>query len=95
MSGGDETELLLTLRQSNVKPSLTPSGAFKEILKGKGGLPGAWFPLDQIQPVRIQPPTQHVVEPGDARAYPGLIAPIAQFVSQLALHRNWTARSRT
>ena len=66
MASDDGAQFALAFRQRDVKTALPLTNAFQQKLERQGGLPGAWAPFDQIDPIGVEAAAQDIVEPDAA-----------------------------
>ena len=62
----DGAQFTFAFRQGHIKAGLSPSNSFQQKLERQGGLPGAWAPFDQIDPISVEASAQDIVQPAAA-----------------------------
>ena len=67
MRQGRGAQLLFRLGQRDVEDRLAELHALEQVLKRERGLAGSRDTFDEVQAIRREAATQHVIEPGDAR----------------------------
>src|SRR5690242_1087337 len=70
MPSGDDAQLPLTLRESDVETRLAATDALQKVLQGQCRLPCAGPTLDEVDPIGVKTAVEEVVETGNTSRDP-------------------------